>query len=353
MLMMLVKASVAHAFAADFSKQDSLEIEGISILGNNKTKERIILRELDFKTGDRIAASELDTLLKINRDHIFNLHLFLEVHLESRLIEKGKIHIIIVVKERWFTLPSFNIELADRNINEWWTVYHRDLKRILYTTALTQQNCRGRNETFMAALQFGYSNYLLLLYDIPSIDKNSKHGLSFTSQFLRNREIAYDTDASNRLLYYRSEDIIRKRQQYSLTYKYRPAIKNIHLFDLSFHNNIIADTISLLNPYYLPNTNNMSFITFSYSFNRNNTDIHYYPNKGYSLSLSLRHLGLGLSRDISSFDMTTSFAWYKELSKKLFAATSLNARINSSKEQHFLYAPNHGYEGNFVRSYEF
>ena len=331
---------------------DSFVVSEITVTGNNKTKERIILRELSFTKGDKISATELDTLLKINRENVFNLHLFLEVSITAHQADERNLKIEVVVKERWYTLPNFSLELADRSINEWWKYGHQ-LKRINYAIALTKQNCRGLNETATIGYTFGFSNLLLLLYDIPYIDKKAVHGLSFGIQYLQNREIVYGVDSMNSLLFFRDDDFVRKRALFSIYYQYRPGIKNTHLFDLSYHYNHVRDTVLLLNPGYLSGDAGLNFLSFTYTFTRNNTDIHFYPAKGYFYSLSVRNYGLGLHKSFSAFDAGSTFAYYASLLKNIRISSGIIARISSKKDQQFLYAPNLGYEGIFVRGYEY
>lgn len=356
-LIILILCASPKASQADYIMgKDSLFVNDVIILGNNKTKERIILRELTFREGEKIPAWNLDSLLKVNSDYLFNLHLFLEVNVESVIIDVGSINIIIGLKERWYLLPSFQLELADRNINEWWK-YGHDLSRINFGVAVVKQNCRGMNETFTVGTQFGFSSSFLFLYDIPYLDRNSKHGVSLGGQYLRNREFVYATDQGNRLLFAEGEDYIRKRALFGLYYQYRPAIKNTHLFDLSFHLNHIADTILSLNSSYINGLKRLNFFSLGYTFTRNNTDIHFYPNKGYLLSLSLNYMGPGMNPSVAgktnAFDASGDVSVYIPLSSRFFMSNSLRIQMNSGRELSFLYAPNLGYEGNFVRSYEY
>ena len=112
---------LSNSFAdAPIYESDSLVVTDILILGTKKTKDHVILRELTFQKGSVISKQKLDTIVRINENHIFNTHLFLEVNIESRILDQNEVSFIIVVKERWYTIPNVVIELADRSLNEWW-----------------------------------------------------------------------------------------------------------------------------------------------------------------------------------------------------------------------------------------
>lgn len=342
------------AKAVESSSNDSLLVSEIVILGNKKTQKHVILRELTFKTGDYIPASDLDTISEINKNHIFNLHLFLEVSVVGQQGVQNNISFIIVVKERWYTILSFIVELADRSLNEWWNLYDHDLKRIEYGLVLSQQNCRGRNETFNGLLQSGFSQQLLFGYEIPYFAKNQKSGLLLKAQYLRNREFAYGTNISNELLYFRQNDFIRNRMRLDVEFSYRNKIDNTHRFNISFNKDHIADTILDLNPVYFGNKQtNQQYFSFTYVYESNKTDIHFYPRRGYHTVLEFSKLGLGIFSDVNYLNMNALFAAYKPFSERLFYAGQLSGEFSSDKMQAFLIAPNFGYHGIFVRSFEY
>ncbi len=59
--------------SSQFSQADTFfVVQEIKIVGNEKTKDKIILRELDFLVGDSLSKSLLNERLELNRRKIMN-----------------------------------------------------------------------------------------------------------------------------------------------------------------------------------------------------------------------------------------------------------------------------------------
>jgi outer membrane protein assembly factor BamA len=333
---------------------DSLQVKDILILGNKKTKEHVILREMTFEKGDYILSGNIDTLIQINRNQILNLQLFLEVDVVYRRVSKQDISFVIVLKERWYTIPSLFLELADRNLNEWWYLYDHKLNRVEYGLMLTQNNCWGKNEQFSVLFQGGFSQQLYASYKIPYFAKKKKLGLLIIAQYLRNREFAFTTDQKNHLTYFRLDDFIRRRMKFNAELSFRNKIYLTQFLDLSFNLDEVADTFATLNPLYLANNKQLQrYFALNYVMELNRTDIHYYPSKGYYAKLELSKQGLGVYQDVNYFSLSGQFSFYKPIKKSLNWSSQLALKYSHSKEQTFLLAPNLGYEGVYARTFEY
>ena len=59
-------------------------ISQITIEGNKKTKDRVILREMDVAIGDTIKISDISKTLLRNRQYIFNTSLFQSVEINVK-----------------------------------------------------------------------------------------------------------------------------------------------------------------------------------------------------------------------------------------------------------------------------
>ena len=57
-------------------KANNLVVYNIDLLGNKRTKEHIILRELTFKQGDTIAQNLLEKYLEQSKINLRNIELF-------------------------------------------------------------------------------------------------------------------------------------------------------------------------------------------------------------------------------------------------------------------------------------
>jgi len=87
----------------------NLKVKAIEITGNKRTKGRVILAEMTFKTGDVISKQDLE----LSRQGIMNLELFSYVSLNVVETEQeGEIMVAVNVKEKWSILP---LPIAGRN----------------------------------------------------------------------------------------------------------------------------------------------------------------------------------------------------------------------------------------------
>jgi len=104
-----------------------IKITSASVEGNKHTKDRIIIRELDFKLGDSLAtfneeekfsfgsekrinksaSSELIKRLRYSRENIINTKLFLTVDLSLEYISGNEYKLKIEVQERWYFWVGF------------------------------------------------------------------------------------------------------------------------------------------------------------------------------------------------------------------------------------------------------
>lgn len=78
------------------SADSLLIIQQINIVGNQKTKENIILRELDFVVGDSIKKEDLAKRIDLNSRKLVNTNLFITV--EINYTQNTNNRIVINVK---------------------------------------------------------------------------------------------------------------------------------------------------------------------------------------------------------------------------------------------------------------
>ena len=122
-----------------------IHIDSILFKGNEKTKNQILTRELDFKPGDSIAINTLDSRLEYNRRKLMNTNLFIWVKADLNQLPNGHLKISFEFLEQWYILGYPIFQLADRNLNDWWS-RGRDLNRSIYGIHFIHNNFQGRNE---------------------------------------------------------------------------------------------------------------------------------------------------------------------------------------------------------------
>lgn len=332
--------------------QDSiLHIQEIRITGNQKTKERILLRELPVKLGDSISVGKLDSVLERCKQQLVNLGLFNVVKVSHIPQSTGTTSLQISVIERWYTWPLPIFQIADRNFNQWWI--SKDLERINYGIELSQFNVRGRNETLKIKLQNGFTRKVEATYSFPWIDRKQRIGLALKVTYLGNREIWYAT-FNNKLQFYQddSRDMFN-RFTAGFTLKFRPKLFNSNYISLFYNDIEISDKVLTLNPDYLLDfrTSQKAF-TLTYTFVRDRRDYKYFPLKGHYSSVELSHTGLGVSKDINLAQLNVAHNHYFRLGGPYYMAFGLKSRITLPEKQSYFNYRALGYS-DFVRGYEY
>jgi outer membrane protein assembly factor BamA len=327
-------------------------IDKILIEGNKKTKDRIILRELNFKEGDTINRKNQKEIFEWNKNRIFNTNLFITVNLYVVDINSIRKTILITVQERWYIYPIPVFELADRNFNEWWQDRNRDPERINAGIFYVQKNVRGRNETLRFKLQAGFTKKIELFYLIPYLNKNQKAGLNYEISYIRNKQVAFMT-SENKLLYFDGDKVMIEKFRTAFTYTYRDKFYETHALSTGFFYNHIADTISLLNPdFFLKGRNSQRYFSIKYSFIHDKRDMAYYPLKGKFLRVEIEKSGLGIFNDINQINLKGEFAWFRTLHKKIFFAALAKQKVSFPEKQPYLQSISLGYDKDYVSGYE-
>ena len=104
----------------DHSQGKFVQVNRVVVMGNNQTRDRIILRELSLKPGDIVHTTELESVLDLDKKKLINTRLFNTVEIRVLDPNAERIDLIVDVTERWYTFPAPIFELSDRNFNEWW-----------------------------------------------------------------------------------------------------------------------------------------------------------------------------------------------------------------------------------------
>lgn len=329
-----------------------ITIDKIFIIGNKRTREKIILRELETQEGFTYPYEELNENLKLDRRKVMNTQLFLDVRLSLVHLSENKADLIIRVTERWYTIPSPFFQLADRNFNVWLSNQNRDWRRVEYGLRFYQYNFRGLNERLYFFGQLGFTKQLAIRYRIPYIDKAQKNGLEIGFSFSENANTNYITEG-HRLIFTDSLRLASRSRMGMLAWNYRPSFFNNHRVDLRFFNVSIQDTIAQLNPnYFLDGDNRQKYFALSYSFVSDHRDFVGYPLKGYRWEASFSKLGLGVFDDLNMFRLRAEGAKYLDLGKGFFYAGVGRGMFSSPKIQPYANLTGLGFSQIWIRGYE-
>jgi outer membrane protein assembly factor BamA len=373
-----MKAGLVHAFCilfcsmclSGFSFTDSLRtkrknnihfqdttaqvsVNRILIIGNKRTREFIIKRELAIGTGDTLTRYQLNQQIEKEKVKLMNTRLFNTVNCKILDYENGVVDLLWEVSERWYTFPIPIFELADRNFNEWWENYNHDFKRVKYGLNLYQYNVRGRNETLLLNAKFGFTNFLRLNYRIPYLDKKRKQGMIVELNIDERKNLAYQT-LNNKLEFASAESTLRLTEYAGITWTYRNSFYHFHGITFDYTTNRVYDSLLLINDRYLGNagTRKQKFHSLSYQYVYENRDFVSYPLKGSYLRIGLKQRGLFSSDDLVKTEFDFHYSHFTDLGKNWYLSNTAVTHISFQDDIPYANYSALGLFRQFLRGYE-
>ncbi|MDH5476357.1 MAG: BamA/TamA family outer membrane protein [Cyclobacteriaceae bacterium] len=337
---------------ADTTTNHYVEVDNIFIIGNRRTREKIILRELSIEKGQIIYLPDLQEHLKNDKSKILNTRLFNTVDINVLELSPEKVDIVVRVEERWYTFPVPIFELIDRNFNDWWVNRDHDFKRVKYGLRFNQYNMRGSNERLKLIAQFGITRRYGILYSIPYIDRAQKHGIQLQVNYRENINQVFKTE-NHKPTIHDSEEILFQQFNSDIKYTYRGRFYTFHEVRAGYVSSKINDSINLLNPlYFNNNSQEQQYLTLSYIFKQDNRDFVGYPLKGYKTEITIKQKGFGIFKDINMFTFDASYARHIDLGKKFYLSNFSNIYVSTPKNQPYSDYHGLGYKSKLVRGYE-
>jgi outer membrane protein assembly factor BamA len=322
----------------------------IKISGNDKTRERVVLRELPFKVGDSITLSDTNELRFIATQNLNNTLLFNFVDVFYRLDDE-LIRIEIVLDERWYIWPSADLSLGETNLNSWWR--NKDFSRINYAFLLEWLNTTGRRDKLTFDIQGGWTRKTGLIYSLPNLGKRQNLTASIDLYYANNKEVNYGS-INNERLFFRGESYIQEEISTLGSIEYRPALFNSHRFSFGQNTAFINDTILDYNPNYLFESNTQSrYLRLGYRFRRERRENLYYPLQGYLFDIDIEQNGLGILRknDLMLSTAYLTYNWYKKFSSRWYFAYGIKSKVTFYGEPPYYNQRAIGYENQVIRGY--
>ncbi|MCP9762470.1 POTRA domain-containing protein [Lacihabitans soyangensis] len=336
-------------YGGNLYAQNLLKINKIEVSGNSKTKEGIILRELNFKVGDSLSSVDLEKYIERSKQNLINTNLFLTVNILYNSNDQFT-DIYIVLKERWYLVVLPEVLLADRSLNEWWYERNRDLTRLTYGINAKHFNLSGNNDQLRAKIMGGFVPYFELSYAKPYIDKRKRIGIRAGAFYSTQRTMAYRT-WNDKLDFFVSEKRMRERKGAIFELRLRNALYHFHTINLGYTNTTISDTISKLNPnYFGVNTTKQEVFSFTYDYRFDQRDNRQYPLSGKLLYTQLSNFYV--KKGYNQTNIFGLFSFYKPLNKSFFWETSLRAKLSTPQKQYYPLITGLGFSNNLVRGYE-
>ncbi len=329
-----------------------VRIVDITIIGNKVTRERIILRELLFTTGDTMTGLHFYEKIERGRQNLMNTGLFNTVTLLPLYLDARSVIVEVVVNERWYLWPAVIFELADPNFNTWWLT--KDLSRVNYGLYLYRYNFRGQNETVYVKAQFGYTRQFALRYKVPYVDRKQRWGLSVGGSHYQQAEVTAGTVDNVRILLANPDGPNRIERKADAELTLRRAHDVRHHWRLGWTQAEVTDTVaSVAVDYFQEDARSTEFLTLGYSLIWDRRDLRIFPRAGHYLELRVDRHGLGLL-DHNAPDITTAYLgvnrWWRT-GERITLALSLRGKTTWGRPPYYV-QEGLGYR-HYVRGYEY
>lgn len=259
----------------------------ILFAGNNRTRERTLRAELNFREGDSLTVADLPARLEANRRRLFNLQLFHAVLAQASCGGTGQLTVLFSVQERWYILPTPILSLSE-NFNVWRTRPDR-WHRLDYGLHLVDTNFRGRAEQLTANVQLGFNRKYELFYEAPGLGRRRRVGLGLGISYYQSRNLDYNIVGDRRLSLPTAEDAAFPIQRFYLTggLRLRHTVQRSSAFNISYHREQVSPLIYGLNPAYLLGFQRRQYLEASLSTTSNQRNTFAYPLTGRFLSATL------------------------------------------------------------------
>ncbi len=318
------------------NQSSNIIIDKIKILGNKKTKENIILRELTLKEGIIISKDKFISTIEEDKRKVINTDLFYEVEFKIEIIKKNHVMIIINVIESIYWVPIIIFELSDRNFNDWWENFNHDFNRINYGLGFAHYNISGRADEFEVLLRLGFIKQFQTSYYIPYITKKQKGGLYIGFDYIDYNHLEYNS-INYIPIFYKSKNSLLKELSTSIEYSHRESFYNYHYFELEYNNIILNDTLSLINDNYFYGNKIKNSFNINYEFDRDFRDIKNYPLNGFRLNVQIEKTGIGIFNDINKWKASIYYSKYFEFKKQFYYSFNLLSYFSSKNQPYYLY----------------
>jgi len=328
-------------------------ISDIAITGNKTTKERIILRELQFHKGDSVLVSRLPHVINRCKENLDNLRLFIYTDVDYKMVPNSDSLIVIHinVEERWYYIPLFEPKLEDRNTSTWLKDF--DMSRTSLKLGANIHNMFGLNHTLTVGFKIGFQQSLNLSYKNITLDRAQKHFIAVGISAQRSHHIDVMTveDAPSRIK--DLDRILYQSVNGYLDYTYRYNVRITHHLNFDFNHISIADTVLLTNPIFWGNDHTKRLnLSLEYYLRHDQRDYAAFPLKGYYLKTSGRVFTTS-DFSVRHLQLYANAQYYWDLGNRWFATERMTAGISMKNTKAYILDQALGYGENELRGYDY
>jgi len=329
-----------------------ITVTSITLNGNLKTQNDIILRELSFEENKSYSNEDLTKKIEESKANLINLKLFNFVEINKNETP-GTVQVTVDVIERWYIWPYPVFEIYERNFNTWWKEFaannYSNFSRLNYGVFFNWENFRGRNELLKLKIRKGFKEHYLLAYEVPYFNKNKTIGINTSLGFFRRKKTHYNTD-NNSLQYFESDNFNSIDYDLNTEIVYRNNIHQKHKIKFTYLKSTVSDAITILNSNYLGDSNTTAdLFNISYLLEHEKRDYIIYPLHGYALSFEIKKY---FSSDVNHVELLTKSEKHIEPFNRFYIGSSFKTKYSTKDNQPYFIQKALGYE-DYVRGYEY
>jgi outer membrane protein assembly factor BamA len=326
-------------------------IRSITITGNKRTKENIILREVPFRPGEIYPLQDLVKKFEDARRQLMNTALFHEVVVALQHSEGYLVDISVDVKERWYIFPVPYFKPVDRNLNQWLFEKGASLSRVNYGVKILHNNATGRNDKLRVFLISGYTKQFSFNYDRLYIDKKMKWGIATAFAIGKNRELNYNT-IEDKQVFLKDEQYLRSFMSANVDLTYRRAIRTRHRLGFGYTVEDVKDTVVKLNPdYFREGRSRIQFPEINYKMTYYDLDYIPYPTRGYAAEITAGKRGINKTINVWYLSAKGSGSWHT--GPRSFVNLVAYGNIKAPFKQPYFMQRFLGYGDAFIQGYEY
>ena len=329
-----------------------LPVKHISISGNDRTEDFVILREILVKVDSIYPESQIEELIKTSTNRVINLNLFNQVDINYKVAEFNKTksyEVAVVVVEKWYVWPIPFVEFSDRNFNVWGNLDFNP-ERTNYGLYVFNYNLFGRNHTLKTQIKAGYNTNLGLEYRMPFLSRNTQWGLNTVVKYTSQNEVWYETK-NDSLQFFRNgqRNLIRSTQaRVELTKRITPF--TTLRYGMNFEHGQL-DTSVPINDYFINNQRYQRKYELYLKIEYNKQNNIYFPTEGKYGSISLGANTWQNQNHLFNGSIESRLQQFDKLSRNWSTALSVYFQYNTNKNAPYSDRKLLGYN-EVVRGYE-
>lgn len=338
-----------------FSQSDYIVVRNITLEGNQKTRDHVIIHEMDVKPGDTIRLTKLPEVIEKNERRIKSIGLFnnASINLKEWDTETSQCNLEVRVQENWYIYPYLIFELADRNFNVWRNEFNYSLRRTNYGLAVNHLNLTGHKDKLKLKVQGGYTKKYELFYDFPYAI--GKWGFSANLLYSDAREVAFKTTDNKQQFYKNLENSkITHLGRTSVALSKRNNAKILQTFRIEYtHIRVDSVIIDLNSHYFNLGKPALDYLFFDYTLNFDNTTYPLYPLNGNRFEFTVRKEGLGFIKHVNNSWLSIDAEQHIPVSKHIIFSTRMKFKFHLQPDEvPYVLSQAIGYKNDVLTGYQ-